>query len=645
MRCAPLSPKTVGSTPLQSRVAVVASAGAPRCAVSPPLPLATRFSARPPTGPAVPATAPARNDHPSLPLPPPPRSNWNDTDPAAYKQHAEAAGLQEPHQLTDAEARARWEAEARAEEQRQLEAIQIEEANLAAVADDLQELFRSYADPDATELTSSGGAAEAWAESWSISDDLQGVSEDIRSIIPSVLDGPCRAAESAAGAAARAREGSGAGAGAGAEEQARREWAEAARRKAEIERAGAEARRRDEEEQERERARVAAAMEENRVRMEQAAREEQEEGERQRAEADAARAAAATASMEAEMRRARAESDARREEQEREAEEERRRAAAEDEERRRRNREAARREAEWLRQTAEEAARKKAEAQSLLSSISDDLRDVTGDLRGAVDVVRSASPVFEGIGDVDFFAGVRPVIEGTELAPSELGRLRGEGGLVSVVGFGSLLSERSARTTFPHLQNFREARLRGWRRVFAHVAPIFFERGIANAATREMSSLSVEPSDDPAAEIVVSQFEVSMTDEELDRFVEREHEFRFVAVRCVDATGRPDGRLAVVCARYSDEEYRRERCPPDEFQRRYGRHGVDVIWRDDVLPCAVYCRHCVLASQKLSAAAHDSFLDATFLADRRTPLRQYLRDNPHVMDTLPPESLAGRYSG
>ena len=32
----------------------------------------------------------------------------------------------------------------------------------------------------------------------------------------------------------------------------------------------------------------------------------------------------------------------------------------------------------------------------------------------------------------------------------------------------------------------------GWRRVFAHTCDIFFARGIANAETREMSSLSVE---------------------------------------------------------------------------------------------------------------------------------------------------------
>lgn len=44
--------------------------------------------------------------------------------------------------------------------------------------------------------------------------------------------------------------------------------------------------------------------------------------------------------------------------------------------------------------------------------------------------------------------------------------------------------ERSARSTFTDLTNFRLARLNGFRRVFAHAAPIFFQRGIAKPQTK-----------------------------------------------------------------------------------------------------------------------------------------------------------------
>ena len=48
---------------------------------------------------------------------------------------------------------------------------------------------------------------------------------------------------------------------------------------------------------------------------------------------------------------------------------------------------------------------------------------------------------------------------------------------ITILGFGSLLSERSSRTTFPDLFNFRLGRVRNYRRVFGHPASIFFQRG------------------------------------------------------------------------------------------------------------------------------------------------------------------------
>jgi len=48
---------------------------------------------------------------------------------------------------------------------------------------------------------------------------------------------------------------------------------------------------------------------------------------------------------------------------------------------------------------------------------------------------------------------------------------------VTIVGFGSLLSKRSALTTTPSLRNYQYVRVKGYQRLFAHPAAIFFERG------------------------------------------------------------------------------------------------------------------------------------------------------------------------
>ncbi|KAM5568895.1 hypothetical protein ABKV19_016424 [Rosa sericea] len=129
-------------------------------------------------------------------------------------------------------------------------------------------------------------------------------------------------------------------------------------------------------------------------------------------------------------------------------------------------------------------------------------------------------------------------------------------GHISICGFGSLLSERSARSTFPELINFRVARLNGFRRVFAHMAPIFFERGIAKPETKEISSLSVEPYEGES--LIVTVFEIEKS--EIPAFIKREPEFRFLAVLPESLDGKPFDNRAVLCARYSDEEFFRVRC-------------------------------------------------------------------------------------
>ncbi|XP_062150328.1 uncharacterized protein LOC133858890 [Alnus glutinosa] len=217
-------------------------------------------------------------------------------------------------------------------------------------------------------------------------------------------------------------------------------------------------------------------------------------------------------------------------------------------------------------------------------------------------------------------------------------------GLISICGFGSLLSERSARSTFPDLIDFRVARLNGFRRVFAHAAPIFFERGIAKPETKEISSLSVEPCEGET--LVVTVFEIQKS--EIPAFVKRELEFRFLAVLPETLDGRPFDNRAVLCARYSDEEFFQVRCKGSKeiYFQHYGRYNIHKIWRDDILPCRVYLRHCVLAAKNLSDVAYNNFLDHTFLADRKTTIREYLATTGSgIMEEEPPESLKTRYGG
>ncbi|KGN47414.1 uncharacterized protein LOC101211619 isoform X1 [Cucumis sativus] len=215
---------------------------------------------------------------------------------------------------------------------------------------------------------------------------------------------------------------------------------------------------------------------------------------------------------------------------------------------------------------------------------------------------------------------------------------------ISVCGYGSLLSERSARSTFPELINFRIARLNNFRRVFGVIAPIFFEHDIAKPETKEISSVFAEPCEGET--IIITVFEIKKF--EIPAFIEREFAFRFLTVLPETLDGKLYHKPAVLCSRSTDEEFFQVKCKgnKDIFLQYYGRHNVDKIWRDDILPCRVYLRHCILAAKGVDDVAYNNILDHTFLGDRCTTIREYLVTNgSSIMEEEPPKSLKFRYGG
>ena len=268
---------------------------------------------------------------------------------------------------------------------------------------------------------------------------------------------------------------------------------------------------------------------------------------------------------------------------------------------------------------------------------------------------------------------------------------------ITILGFGSLLSIKSAHLTFPKLKNFRLGRVPNHRRVFGHPASIFFERDIAILDTLEMSSLSCEY--DEGHSFVCSVFEVpnvglstmSIDGEGEDEkptnsywipsraFLEREEEFEIALVPYKELTSANDIGLSskdatapligtdgctkkgVICRRSTDDAYI-ALWGKEHFENKFLKYGVETIWdwpKDSGLrPCPVYLRHCVLASYNCESDGHEqwsrgcaggvcynSFLDETYLVDRETTVREYLNQYPEIMNLEPPDSLRERYGG
>ncbi len=191
--------------------------------------------------------------------------------------------------------------------------------------------------------------------------------------------------------------------------------------------------------------------------------------------------------------------------------------------------------------------------------------------------------------------------------------------MITVLGYGSLLSQQSALETVPGLDGFRLVRVPGYRRIFNKVGVVFFSRHQADPDSLEIASCSTQAA--AGAEIICSAFECP--DADFAALYEREHRYRWIEVDALDGTGALSrGRM---CTGSSDSDYRLNKCLTQaEYHRRVGQYYSGPLWRDDILPFPRYLAFCLEAAASQGTDVLDNFLDSSFLADGCTSIRQYL---------------------
>jgi hypothetical protein len=226
--------------------------------------------------------------------------------------------------------------------------------------------------------------------------------------------------------------------------------------------------------------------------------------------------------------------------------------------------------------------------------------------------------------------------------------------VVTILGYGSLLSASSTKLTMPSSHNFRYVRILGHRRCFAHISPLFSEAGIARPETLELASLSAEPC--AGSSFMGVAFDIPR--DEWGAFVDRELEYVIALARFEPLDGAGDGPPeGMLCTRGSDALLR-ERGVWSRYEAAFDAYAPPIASRtcwdwgeaSGLLPCACYLRHCLLSSRRagIPAAVRESFLDNTYLVDRKTTLREYLSRpgvEEKVMSSLPPPNLETRYGG
>ena len=247
-----------------------------------------------------------------------------------------------------------------------------------------------------------------------------------------------------------------------------------------------------------------------------------------------------------------------------------------------------------------------------------------------------------------------------------------ETGLITLLGFGSLVSEISARQSF-EFKNFRLGTCIGAQRIFNRADWINIDWGEACRRTAEVCSLAVMRSADPQMKTRVSLMDVTATDG-LSGFLERESTYSIIEVPFKDDTGAAG--VALACGECSDDESERlwgannwyllrrrgriSYSAPEPFeeaiplvpldcasnaplcdegagypQRLDPAPGEDVYelpagpW---VYPSPGYLRLCFHAHRRAGEDVSENFLDTTLLMDRRTTLRTYLDANPALAE-------------
>lgn len=249
---------------------------------------------------------------------------------------------------------------------------------------------------------------------------------------------------------------------------------------------------------------------------------------------------------------------------------------------------------------------------------------------------------------------------------------------VTLAGVGSLVSEASARQSFP-FTNFRLGEIRGWRRAFNQANWVNLANGGARLATGEVAALAMVPADSGFVSMVAL---MDVEEADLPSFYERETGYMiqrvpFVAFAADESAERGEALLCTACDSDAQAQSLWEpggamerHCAGSEYVAEWMRLSLRPLWpglptarqplrpslpdgfvatfdvaalqalpierfpitatsSDAALyPAPGYLRGCLAAHRR--AGLLDHFLDSTILADGQTSLREYLEGNKEL---------------
>ncbi len=204
--------------------------------------------------------------------------------------------------------------------------------------------------------------------------------------------------------------------------------------------------------------------------------------------------------------------------------------------------------------------------------------------------------------------------------------------LITIIGFGSLLSKKSSKITCPKLRNFRKIRVNGYQRIFNLASPTAIN--FINNNAINISACSTIKKDNSG--FLAIAFDI--TEDQWENFANRESGYQLLPVEFTNEENNTD--TGILCVNFNNNHLENHHTSKDLLIKLRGElnYTADII-RNDILPWEIYLDYCINSAKKLGEDYLNSFLDESFLADETTTIREYLKANPNALKNLPKHNI------
>ncbi len=213
--------------------------------------------------------------------------------------------------------------------------------------------------------------------------------------------------------------------------------------------------------------------------------------------------------------------------------------------------------------------------------------------------------------------------------------------MIKIFGLGTLVLEESARSTYPHLQNFKISRTPDVVRVFGKVNLRAAFRGDVDWDTLEVASCFMEPC--AGQDIIGVTFDIPEDEWPAMRLREIDYRCREVPFTALD--GSEEGTAITFFGFRNDAEFMANKSDEDQKYIHEQRRGYEgAIYRNDIFPAQSYLEKCLRAYCAAGEDAYENFLESSYLADRTTNLADYVESKGDTLafDQTCPVLIKGR---